>query len=231
MTRASCLALAACFALAGCTTTAVPVPEAEAYTVLLQSYLEGGTKRVGTEEARRVEAQIGACVADGMRERSAAARFVSAEEFRSAVFPGVARENMPDSPKSLLPLLAHEEFRRRAATLGLRHLVIVGGSTSEPAEGDVYGFCGAGPGAPPACLIIQIWSREAQLRAVVLDLAVAERLDGARAEAFATSWIAIVGLVPLWWPPPGFGDVAAKRACAAFGRSVAEALVTGKPQP
>jgi len=233
--RTARLALAACVTLAACATTP-PARPAASYTVLLESYHDY-YKRTGPSEmemnievsadvALRIENEVGSCVEQGMQDWPAGLRFVSAEEFGRVVFPGVARENLPRSPESLLPVRTHPEFRRRAATLGLRYLVLVTGRSEE------YVQEGGGCSSPFGCAFSSTWTQVAQLRAVVLDVSTATTLHEVGEQAAAKRWAAFIVLIPMWWPPLLFWqDPPQPRACRAIGREVARAMAQHNPPP
>jgi len=231
------LSLVLVFALAlgatGCVSSrAKPPPEpltglheGEAVTLVLHRYEEGegqAVSGVSPAEARAIEARLGGCLERALRERNAAARFVSAEEFRRVVFPGLAYEQAPHRAETLIPLLEHPEFQRRAATLHLRQVVVVDGGTAQPSEGGILCAGGYGGGA---CFGLVIWHRDSQLRAVVLDLAAARTLEGPQAISSSHAWFAMLAIVPLGMPA-GFTK---QRACDEFGDAVAASLTSGRP--
>ena len=214
-------------------TRAKPAPEplaglheGETVTLVLHRYEEGeGQAALGVPaaEAHAIEARLGGCLDGALRERNAAARFVPADEFRRVVFPGLAFEHAPHSPETLIPLLEHAEFQRRAATLRLRQLVVVDGGTAQPSEGGILCAGGYGGGA---CFGLVIWHRDSQLRAVVLDLAAARAIEGPRTLSESHAWLAMLAIVPLGMPA-GFTK---QRACEEFGDALAGSLFSGRPQ-
>jgi len=183
----------------------------ESVTAVLYAY-----KGMSPDEAHAIEHKVGNCIADALESAVPDVRFIPADEFRAAVFPGLSYAEAPSNPLFLTKLLLDSNFRARLQPLGLRYVILVSGATHQTGAG--YGGCFGGYGGA-ACLVFYVWDRHSNLAALIVDVSTAAAPERVQAEAVGMPGAGIVLWFPVAWP--AFTKYA---ACKEFGHAVAEAI-------
>lgn len=174
------------------------------------------------EETQKVEEKYGRCIADALKRKNPEIRFVPAGKFRTAVFPGLDFASSPRTPGSYRLLLDNPGFQERIVALGIRYLVIVGGSTETQHDfGDI--LCGAGYGGG-GCFGLKVWKKTSALAGVIIDFKKSRTAGEVSATVTGKSWFAVLGILPLGMP-----TFTESRACDELGESVGKFLVGTSP--
>jgi len=190
--------------------------------VLLSSYEIQGVEVVGDgrekgnpQQREAIETRLEDCLKQAMLSSNTDLIFSSSPEVRATLFLGNTVGEISQEPEKLLRWASEPEFSKRLASLQLRYLVVLDGS-SWASEG---AFGGGG------FLLIAAagysWTRHSNLRATVLDVAhrrIAGRLsisDG----GLVTAGVAIYVIVPVPFfaaPDPE------SRTCTELGKGLAQ---------
>lgn len=190
-------------------TTSAGISPRDGLTAMLHFYRD-----MPVNAMEKAERKISDCIADGVRAAKLDARVVPPDEFRRVAFPGLLFEEIPRSPESLIPLVAHPGFQERIVALHLRYLVIVTGGT---AERETFSEGGCAP--PGGCIALRVVDRRSHLGALIVDVKQARTVEELRVEASGHPWIAIIGILPV-----GLPAFTKHRACEEFGDTVAKAI-------
>jgi len=169
-------------------------------------------------EGRTMEQEMVDCVSDAIRRNHPDVRLVPPDEFRRVAFPNLAPDAAPRSPRYLGMLLDNTVFRERIALLHLRYVIMIGGETRVAQKGGMTMLPASVPGGP---LPVGGWVRnnETELVASILDLAQTRPSAELNASASGTSWMVLLGLLPVGAPARTEAT-----ACAELGDAVARFL-------
>jgi len=215
----ACLALASGVALAQMPERGLVVPRSPAVAVLLSHHTETTRERGLTlalrQDLRRLERDLTECLGRELHASRGDLRVLAGDEFRRTAFPDLEREQAPHSVESLLILAQSETFLARVAPLGLRFLVVVGGSSEEDLRHGGMACMPVGV-VPAGCFGSYVWDRRSRLGAVVVDLHARTASGAADATAAGIARRGAAGPIPIWSVP----DTQAE-ACRDLGIRVA----------
>jgi hypothetical protein len=153
-----------------------------------------------------------------MQAASSKTRYMSATEIRNAFFPWLEPHLAPNGIKGWVDLLSKAKVRERIASLKLRYLVVVAGTTeTKNAEGLMFG--GASYGGGGIFGFLQ-WDKNTDLTAVVWDLQQGQKAANFNVTAKGTALVpAFVLPIPLIPPTQTI-------ACNELGQKLMQVLST-----
>jgi hypothetical protein len=200
---------------AGCSTT--PSGQEQTSAVAGQDAVTVLLNYLGLE-GRTMEQEMVDCVSDAIRRSHPNVRVVPPDEFRRVAFPDLTPDAAPRSPRYLGMLLDNTVFRESIAPLRLRYVIMIGGETRVEQKGGMTMLPASVPGGP---FPVGGWVRnnETELVASILDLAQTRPSAELNASARGTSWMVLLGLLPV-----AASARTEASACAQLGDEVARFL-------
>jgi len=159
--------------------------------------------------------QMVECVTQGIREGRAGVSLVGETELYAVVFPGLRPSEVLLRQDTLKLLLERPDIRERVERLGLRYLVMVGGTRSG----------GTDAATAPMVGLMAAWTESTNLTATIFDLTSEETPVSVKAGAKGEGGMGVILIVPFY-----FDRTTVRSPCKALGRETARAL-GGAPKP
>ncbi len=157
-----------------------------------------------------------ACIRQGLEIDASEFRVERYGAIRDALFPLFETSTQPQSENELLALLGRPVVRARLLGIGLRYLVVVGGSKQADAPRGGL-ICDSSAGVP-GCLGFAWQSEQSELHAILWDLSTQAVVGRPSAQAAGTSFVpAYVVPIPVYahsW----------EEACVVLGARIAQAV-------
>ncbi len=182
--------------------------------IFLRKPLYGEAKSISLNEQRIVT-----CIKNKILEHNSNQNIISFDKVASKLVPDLPKERVPRSPEDFSILLDDKKFYTDISSLGIRHVIFVGGLTTETGEHG-YGGCGGGGGGA-GCLAVIVWDKETRLSASILDVhlknSISEKLENT---STGTSWFAVIGVFPIGMP-----SFSVHNACSKVGNDIGEILL------
>jgi len=180
--------------LAGCTTSRVEVVRDTASAVEARGAIVVLARR--DEQSVEPEESFLKCLVGKIRDKDGRLQTYPEQDFLDALFPWFEPRTAPKTVNGLAPIVTRPAVTRRLRETGARYLVWVQGHT-ETTDGGGAISCAAGPGGG-GCFGFAWWDKDSSYEMSVWDLAKAESVGSASAEALGTSYLpAVVVPIPL----------------------------------
>ena len=188
------LVLSGLVLLAGCTTSRVEVVRDTHSAAPLAGGIVVLARR--DEQSVQPEESFLKCIVKKLRDKGGKLSTYPEQDFLDALFPWFEPRIAPKALSDLTPIIARQAVTARLLETGTRYLVWVEGRTQTTDGGGAIS-CAAGP-AGGGCFGFAWWDKDSSYEVNVWDLAKAESVGSASAEALGTSYLpAVVVPIPL----------------------------------
>jgi len=167
------------------------------------------------------EQRIVTCIMNRILVHNPNQNIISFNKVASKLFPDLPEKRYPRTPDDYSILLNDKKFYTDISSLGIRHVIFVGGATTEINKYSggqcipTPGFFGYG------CSVWFVWDDETRLLASILDIhlktSISKDLEN---NSTGTSWFALIGGVPIGMP-----SFTVHKACSKVGNYIGEILL------
>jgi hypothetical protein len=98
----------------------------EKAVILLERYVDNSQRKDSEEKER----ELVDCLREALRAGDRVIETMSANDFRTTLFPGVKFESAPRSPEALLDWMKEDPVQHRVSSMSVRYLIVVDIQTS-----------------------------------------------------------------------------------------------------